>query len=108
MQLKKNNLSIVIRVFPIHFELANQTGLPMYFHSRNAEIDFLTILKSNRKLFTNGVVHSFTGTKSELREIIDLGLYIGVNGCSLKTQEGVENIRCIPSDRLLIESALIS
>lgn len=51
-----------------------------------------------------GVVHSFTGTTDELKELLDLGVYIGVNGCSLKTQENLETVRQIPLDRVLLET----
>lgn len=64
-------------VFPPHFELAEKFGLPMYFHSRNCEEDFLQIVRANRKRFSTGVVHCFTGTKSELKALIELDLYIG-------------------------------
>jgi TatD DNase family protein len=64
-------------VFPRHFELAEKYQLPMYLHSRNCEEDFLRIVKENRKRFPTGVVHSFTGTKSELKALIEMDLYIG-------------------------------
>src|SRR5690606_33923150 len=51
-----------------------------------------------------GVVHSFTGTYDEMKELVDLGFYIGVNGCSLKTDENLEVVREIPNDRLLLET----
>jgi len=62
----------------------------MYFHSRSTQGDFEKIVKENRKRFSKGLVHSFTGTQKELNELLDLGLYIGVNGCSLKTQANLD------------------
>ena len=49
-----------------HFELSEKFELPMYFHSRDAEDDFLEIIKSNRDKYPGGVVHSFTGSLNEL------------------------------------------
>jgi TatD DNase family protein len=72
-------------VFPPHFELAERTGLPMYLHSRSTGGDFNRIIRENRHRFSGGVVHSFTGTAEELQEILALDLYVGINGCSLKT-----------------------
>ncbi len=93
-----------LKAFPIHFEWAEKYKLPMYLHSRNCADDFLKIVNANRDKFKNGVVHSFTGSKEELKSYLDLGLYIGINGCSLKTEENVENIKLIPLDRMMIET----
>jgi TatD DNase family protein len=40
-----------------------------------------------------------------LKDLLSVGLYIGVSGCSLKTKENLQVIREIPLDKLLIESA---
>ena len=38
------------------------------------------------------MVHSFTGNKKELQMYLDMDLYIGINGCSLKTKENIDNL----------------
>lgn len=52
----------------------------MFLHDRNTGSDFATLITKNRSRFTNGVVHSFTGTLEEMQVYLDLGLYIGING----------------------------
>lgn len=82
--------------------------LPLFLHMRAACDDFVEIIKpfldKGSILPSNGVVHSFTGTKEELEKILALGFYVGVNGCSLKTQENLDVAKLIPIDRLLIET----
>ena len=36
-----------------------------------------------------------------MKKILDLGLYIGVNGCSLKTKENIEVMKKIPTNKLV-------
>ncbi|KAJ1962183.1 hypothetical protein GGI12_002793 [Dipsacomyces acuminosporus] len=92
------------RYFLRQFELAEATGLPMFLHDRNTDGDFVKHIKENRHRFTTGVVHSYTGSIEEARELLGLGLYIGINGCSLKTQENLDVAKAIPTDRLMIET----
>jgi len=49
-------------------------------------------------------VHSFTGNKKELHRILDFGIYVGINGCSLKTEENLEVVKEIPTDQMLLET----
>jgi TatD DNase family protein len=65
----------------------------MYLHSRSTRGDFARIVRENRHKFPTGVVHSFTGDVEELKELLDMGLYIGVNGCSLKTEENLQMVK---------------
>ncbi|KAF1331453.1 Tatd related dnase, partial [Globisporangium splendens] len=102
-----------LKYFDKQFELAERTKLPMFLHNRNTGGDFygnkllccvylrVTLVDSR---FSNGVVHSFTGPTEEALKLVELGLYIGINGCSLKTAENLETVRAIPTERLMIET----
>jgi TatD DNase family protein len=91
-------------VFEAQFALAEKTGLPLFLHDRNTNGDFAEIIRENRSRFTTGVVHSFTGTVEEMRGYIAQGLYIGLNGCSLKTEQNIAVAKEVPLDRLMLET----
>ncbi|KAL4236646.1 TatD DNase [Mactra antiquata] len=93
-----------LKYFEKQFEMVEQLQLPLFLHSRAASTDFSAIIKRHRHKIKGGVVHSFTGSKDEATEMLDQGLYIGINGCSLKTQENIDVMCSIPSDRLMIET----
>ena len=85
------------------------TPLPLFLHSRACHEDFVRLLKEQfgpqlETLPRGAVVHSFTGSIAEAEELMDLGLYLGVNGCSLKTVENCDVVKAIRLDRLMIET----
>ncbi len=91
-------------IFAEQIKIANRRNLPVIVHEREAFSDCLEILKREKP--QGGVMHSFSGNKVTLFEVLDLGLYIGVGGMltfknNVKT---VEMCPLIPKDRLLLET----
>lgn len=75
---KPNNC---FRYFEMQLKLCEQFNLPLFLHCRDASATFIDILKRNSEcLKSGGVVHSFDGSLKDAEEIINLGLYIGING----------------------------
>lgn len=93
------------KYFEKQLELAEKFDLPLFLHCRAAHDDFLQILEKNKsKIARGGVVHTFDGTLEQAKKFIALGLYIGLNGCSLKTAENLEVVKALPNDKIMLET----
>lgn len=94
-----------LKYFEAQLDIAVDIQLPLFLHSRAAGEDFERLIGAKLpKLPKRGLVHSFTGTVEEMNGLVALGLDIGVNGCSLKTEENLEVVKYIPLDRIQIET----
>ena len=86
-------------------EFANKVGLPISIHSREAFNDTLEILKEYKPL-RGGVMHCYSGSVENIDDIINLNLYIGLDGpvtfTNAKTPKEVAAE--VPLDRLVVET----
>ena len=97
-------INIQKKWFHRQLDLAEETGLPVIIHSRDACRDTLDILKERKRVI--GVVHCFSYTKETAEEYLKMGYYIGIGGVltfknAKKLKEAVE---VIPMDRILLET----
>lgn len=94
-----------LKYFELQMDLAVELQLPLFLHSRACISDFEAILTARlENLPKRGLVHSFTGTVPELQALVKLGFDIGINGCSMKTEENLLAVKEVPLDRLQIET----
>lgn len=93
------------KFFEKQLEFAEIFKLPLFLHCRNSHEDFIEIIEKNsEKIEWGGVVHSFDGNIDEAERLIDLGFFIGLNGCSLKTEDNLQVVSLLPSDKIMIET----
>ena len=95
------------RVFTIHLELAAKHKMPVFLHQRDAHEDFVRILEPYLGAFPRAVAHCFTGTGPELRDYLNLDLYIGITGWICDERRGThlrELVKEIPLERLMLET----
>ena len=90
-------------VFRRQLALANETGKPVVIHDREAHLDVMTLLREYRP---RGVMHCFSGSVELSREVVQLGLYIGLGGVVTfkNAKHAVAVAADLPLDRLLLET----
>lgn len=95
---------IQIEVFKKQMKLAENLGLPVIIHDRDAHKDTLDIIKEFPKV--NGIVHCFSGSTEFALECIKLGYYIGIGGVVTfkNAKKLVEVVRNIPLDKIVVET----
>ena len=95
-----------LEAFDEQLSIAEQVGLPIEIHTRDAEEDTVELLKkySGR---VNGLVHCFTGTEWLAKQALDLGYNISISGVvTFKNADSLREIvkNVIPLDRLHVET----
>jgi len=93
--------------FEKQLDLAAESGLPVFLHQRDAQQEFVEILEPRLPDLSRAVAHCFTGNESDLRQLLDLDLYIGITGWICDERRGAhlkEIVGMIPADRLMIET----
>jgi TatD DNase family protein len=98
--------------FRTHVSLALRHAKPMTIHIRESTAEntctetALKILLENGMGQIHGSFHSYTGPKNFIQDIINMGLFIGVNG--IITYKSADNVRAIveatPLDNILLET----
>ncbi len=92
------------KIFDAQLSLAEEVGLPVVIHSREACADTIDILSSHKG--TRGVIHCFSGSAETAKRLVAMGYYIGFTGViTYKNARGIlEAVEAVPLDRLLVET----
>jgi len=92
--------------FRRQMDLAQELGLPVIVHSREAAADTLEAVKAAHTSRSRGVIHCFSYTQEMAREYLDMGYYIGIGGVvTFKNARKLkEVVKMLPLDRILLET----
>ncbi|KAL7507029.1 hypothetical protein ACHAXN_004247 [Cyclotella atomus] len=93
-------------------EVATEAKLPLYLHNRESGEDMYSILSEYKERLQfdkdypgiRGIVHSFDESVDIAKQFMSLGLYIGINGCSLKTSQNLATVKEIPLESIILET----
>ncbi len=90
-------------IFEKQLQIAKERGMPVIIHDREAHEYTLRLLKKYRP---KGVVHCFSGSAEMAKEIVDLGMYIGLGGAVTfkNAKKPIAVAASVPEDKLLIET----
>ena len=74
-------------------------------HSLKA-VNFVTEILKEYKIQRNNtyIFHWYTGSVSQLEKAIELGCYFSINPRMLKTKSGIEVVKNVPINRMLLET----
>jgi TatD DNase family protein len=88
-----------------YIDLAKRVHLPLIFHCREAFSDLFALTDAH---WDGGpcVLHCFTGTLKEAKEVLDRGWFLSISGIATfkNAQELRDVIACAPLERLLVET----
>ena len=93
--------------FARQIALADECGLPMCLHVRDAYGDCLALLKENEDKLSHGVLlHCYSGSPEMVKEFSRFDAYFAFGGAITfkNARKNVESLSLVPRDRLLVET----
>ena len=101
---EETNKEMQIALFRRQMAMAQQLGLPVVIHDRDAHEDVMAVIRDFPAV--RGVMHSFSGSAEMALELVKLGYYISFSGTLTFTnaRKPREVAAVLPHDRVLIET----
>ena len=92
-------------VFRQQLAWSKDLGLPVSIHSRNATDECIQVVKEMQDGKLKGVFHCFSGNLEQAKQIIDLGLYLGIGGVVTFKNSGLDKVmQEIDLDHIVLET----
>jgi TatD DNase family protein len=92
--------------FKKHIHVAKTLNKPLIIHTREAQEDTLSILRSEDAQQVGGILHCFTESWNMAEQAIELGFYISFSGIvTFKNATALREVAAlVPDDKFLIET----
>jgi TatD DNase family protein len=92
------------KLLRFQLDLAVAHNKPVIFHIRDAFTDFWRIFDEYPSV--RGVVHSFSATETELQQILERNLYVGLNGIMTftKNEAQLAAAKAVPLSKMVLET----
>ncbi|MEK7566076.1 MAG: TatD family hydrolase, partial [Patescibacteria group bacterium] len=108
-RIENNELEIKNKqreIFINHIKLADELKKPLMIHCRQAFPDLISVLITSSQLlnFTPGIIHFFTGTIDDAKELLEMGFYFTFGGLITYNRQFDEIIKFIPLEKILLET----
>ena len=105
---RATNLDEQLAMLVPQLDLAEELGLPVIIHCRDAAEPMLALLEQRRAAghSIQGVMHCWGGTPAEMHTFLAFGLYISFSG-TVTFPKATETHQCaqqVPEDRYLVET----
>ena len=105
---RATNLDEQLAMLVPQLDLAEELGLPVIIHCRDAAEPMLALLEQRRSAghSIQGVMHCWGGTPAEMHAFLAYGLYISFSG-TVTFPKATETHQCaqqVPEDRYLVET----
>ena len=100
---RQDNKELQKQIFENQLILANKLGLPVIVHDRDAHAATLELILKHKP---KGVLHSFSGSVEMAKELIKIGMYIGIGGViTFKNARKLPDVvKMLPEDKFLLET----
>ena len=94
-----------LRLFELQLETAEEYGLPVVIHNRDADDDVIRMLEGKR-ISKGGIIHCFSADESFMKRALDIGFMISFSGTLTYKRNSVLREICakVPDDSILLET----
>jgi TatD DNase family protein len=94
-----------LEAFETQIDWALQYDLPIVIHSRESTQACIDVVKKKQNGKLKGIFHCFSGTDDEAKQIIDLGLYLGIGGVvTFKKATLAEVVKNVSLEHIVLET----